>query len=70
MAPEEMGDYFREFFLRKEDCKFHNCLHIDEPKCAVKAAVASGEIAASRYKSYVQMMAGDESQYRTDFWDV
>lgn len=70
MEPVEMGDYFREFFLRKEDCKFHNCLHIDEPKCAVKAAVASGEIAASRYKSYVQMMAGDELQYRTDFWDV
>lgn len=70
MAPEEMGDYFREFFQRKEDCKFNNCLHLDEPKCAVKAAVESGEIAASRYKSYVQMMAGDESQYRTDFWDV
>jgi len=70
MAPEEMGDYFREFFQRKEDCKFNNCLHLDEPKCAVKAAVESGEIAASRYKSYVQMMAGDESQYRTDFWDI
>ena len=70
MAPKEMGDYFREFFQRKEDCKFNNCLHLDEPKCAVKAAVESGEIAASRYKSYAQMMAGDESQYRTDFWDV
>ena len=70
MAPEEMGDYFREFFQRKEDCKFNNCLHLDEPKCAVKAAVESGEIAASRYKSDVQVMAGDEAQDRTDFWDV
>ena len=70
MGQEEIGDYFREFFERKENCKFNNCLHLEEPKCAIKAAVASGEIAASRYKSYAQIMAGDEAQYRTDFWDV
>ena len=70
MEQEEIGDYFREFFERKENCKFNNCLHLEEPKCAIKAAVASGDIAPSRYKSYAQIMAGDEAQYRTDFWDV
>ena len=69
MEQEEIGDYFREFFERKENCKFNNCLHLEEPKCAVKTAVESGEIAASRYKSYVQMLAGEDQHYRTDFWD-
>jgi ribosome biogenesis GTPase len=35
----------------------------------VKAAVEAGQIAASRYKSYVQMLAGEDQHYRTDFWD-
>jgi ribosome biogenesis GTPase len=62
-----LGDYFVEFFDRKSQCKFNDCLHIDEPKCAVKLAVASGDIAASRYKSYTQILAGEDQQYRTDF---
>jgi ribosome biogenesis GTPase len=69
MEAAEMGDYFREFFSIKDACKFNNCLHLEEPKCAVKAAVEAGQIAASRYKSYVQMLAGEEQHYRTDFWD-
>lgn len=69
MEKEEMGDYFREFFSMKDVCKFNNCLHLEEPKCAIKAALETGEIAASRYKSYVQMIEGDEQHYRTDFWD-
>jgi ribosome biogenesis GTPase len=69
MEKEEMGDYFREFFSMKDACKFNNCLHLEEPKCAIKAALETGEIAASRYKSYVQMIEGDEQHYRTDFWD-
>ena len=69
MEKEEMGDYFREFFSLKGTCKFNNCLHLEEPKCAIKAAVDAGEIASSRYKSYVQMIEGDEQHYRTDFWD-
>jgi ribosome biogenesis GTPase len=69
MEKEEMGDYFREFFSMKDACKFNNCLHLEEPKCAIKAALKTGEIAASRYKSYVQMIEGDEQHYRTDFWD-
>lgn len=66
MEKEEIGDFFPEFFERKPDCKFNNCLHIDEPKCAVKDAVEKGEIPYSRYKSYLQIIAGDEEHYRID----
>lgn len=67
MEKEEIGNYFPEFFALKQDCKFHNCLHIEEPKCAVKDALEAEKIAWSRYKSYLQIMAGeDEQQYRTD----
>ena len=69
MDKEEIGDYFPEFFALKQDCKFNNCIHIDEPKCAVKEALDNNEIAYSRYKSYVQIIEGDEEHYRTDNWD-
>ena len=59
----------QEFFELKSQCKFNDCLHIDEPKCAVKLAVESGDIASSRYKSYIQILAGDDQHYRTDFWE-
>lgn len=63
----ELGNYFPEFFERKQFCKFHNCLHLEEPKCAVKEALEKGEIPWSRYKSYLQIMAGeDDQQYRID----
>ncbi len=70
MENEEIGDYFREFFTLKGKCKFNNCLHLEEPKCAVKVAVEQGKIAASRYKSYTQILEGDDLHYRTDFWEV
>ncbi|MCF4102005.1 ribosome small subunit-dependent GTPase A [Gillisia sp. M10.2A] len=67
MEKEELGNYFPEFFAVKQDCKFHNCLHIEEPKCAVKEGLENGTIAWSRYKSYLQIMSGeDEQQYRVD----
>lgn len=67
IAKEELGNYFPEFFARKQDCKFYNCLHLEEPKCAVKEALEAGEIPWSRYKSYVQILKGeDDQQYRMD----
>ena len=65
---EELGSYFPEFFKMKQDCKFHNCLHLEEPKCAVKEALEEGEIAWSRYKSYLQILDGEEDNYRTDIY--
>ncbi|MEP2936796.1 MAG: ribosome small subunit-dependent GTPase A [Gilvibacter sp.] len=61
---DELSDYFPEFFALKQDCKFNNCLHLDEPKCAIKEALENEEIAWSRYKSYVTMIEGEEDTYR------
>ncbi|WP_047548020.1 ribosome small subunit-dependent GTPase A [Psychroserpens sp. Hel_I_66] len=69
MDKEEVGDYFPEFFELKQDCKFNNCLHIEEPKCAVKEALDKDDIAISRYRSYLQILEGEDEHYRTDHWD-
>ncbi|MCK5400377.1 MAG: ribosome small subunit-dependent GTPase A [Flavobacteriaceae bacterium] len=69
MDKEEVGDYFPEFFKLKKDCKYNNCLHVKEPKCAVKEALEKDEVAYSRYKSYLQILEGEEEHYRTDTWD-
>ena len=66
MEKDEIGDYFPEFFELKSQCRFNNCLHLDEPKCAVKAALDEDKIAWSRYRSYVQMVMGEEENYRVD----
>jgi ribosome small subunit-dependent GTPase A len=57
---EELTDYFPEFFALKHHCKFHNCLHTDEPQCAIKEALEEGTIDWSRYKSYLQILNGEE----------
>lgn len=64
----ELGDYFPEFFALKQNCKFNNCIHINEPKCAVKEALENDEVSWSRYKSYLQILEGEEENYRTDIW--
>jgi len=69
MDKYEIGDYFPEFFKLKINCKFNNCLHLDEPKCAVKKALEEGQVAWSRYKSYVQMVTGDDDNYRIDDYE-
>ena len=67
MEKEELGDYFPEFFALRAQCKFHNCLHLEEPQCAVKEALEKETVAWSRYKSYLQIIKGeDEQQYRMD----
>ncbi|GGZ73026.1 ribosome small subunit-dependent GTPase A [Algibacter mikhailovii] len=69
MDKEELGDYFPEIFKLKQDCKFNNCLHIKEPKCAVKKALDEDQITFSRYRSYLQILEGEDEHYRTDIWD-
>jgi len=63
---EEIGDFFPEIFALKQHCKFNNCLHTNEPNCAVKEAVDSEKIAFSRYRSYLQLLAGEDENYRID----
>ncbi|WP_339699337.1 ribosome small subunit-dependent GTPase A [uncultured Marixanthomonas sp.] len=65
---EELGDYFPEFFERKQECKFNNCLHVNEPQCAIKDALENQEIAWSRYKSYLQILEGEDDGYRKDIY--
>jgi ribosome biogenesis GTPase len=67
----ELGDYFPEFFALKQDCKFNNCIHTKEPHCAVKDALEEDKVSWSRYKSYLQILTGDEEKehFRTDIWD-
>lgn len=60
---EELSGYFTEFSVYKKDCKFNNCLHTNEPQCAVKKALEAGEIAQSRYHSYLQLLE-DDALYR------
>ncbi|RZW51189.1 MAG: ribosome small subunit-dependent GTPase A, partial [Flavobacteriaceae bacterium] len=69
MDDEEVGDFFPEFFKLKQDCKFNNCLHLHEPQCAVKKALDNDEVSFSRYRSYVQILEGEDENYRTDNFD-
>jgi ribosome biogenesis GTPase / thiamine phosphate phosphatase len=63
MEPEELSDYFVEMRALRSSCKFGGrCLHINEPKCAVIEAVNNGDIASSRYESYVSMVKGEDNR--------
>ena len=65
MEPEEISSYFKEIFRFSHDCRFNNCTHTHEPGCAVLKAVEEHYIAASRYQSYLSMLADkDENKYR------
>jgi ribosome biogenesis GTPase len=69
MDKYELGDYFTEFFKLKSQCKFNNCLHINEPNCAVKLALENGEVAPSRYKNYLSMLEQDDESFRVNHYD-
>lgn len=56
MEVAEISHYFPEIFRVSEQCRFGNCLHRNEPNCAVSAAVANGDIAESRYSSYISIL--------------
>jgi ribosome biogenesis GTPase len=62
---EHISHYFPEIRELLGQCRFHNCMHLNEPYCAVKLALEEGQIAASRYHSYLQLMEEDgNSPYR------
>lgn len=62
MEKGEISHYFPEMRAIMKNCKFNNCQHIKEPNCAVKGAVASGEIAESRYFNYLSMCQDDDEE--------
>ncbi|RZK12797.1 MAG: ribosome small subunit-dependent GTPase A [Flavobacterium sp.] len=69
MDPSEISGYFPEFFKLQDQCKFNNCLHKEEPHCAIKNALEKDEIAWSRYRSYLKILEGDDEHYRTDIYN-
>ncbi|OFY49031.1 MAG: ribosome small subunit-dependent GTPase A [Bacteroidetes bacterium GWF2_41_31] len=52
----ELGQRFPEFRKLMDDCRFNNCIHVDEPGCAVKAALAEGLVLPFRYTNYLHML--------------
>lgn len=63
MEPWEISHYFVEIFKVSENCQYNNCSHTHEPGCAVKTAVENGEIAKSRFISYLGLLETDD-KYR------
>lgn len=63
IEPDELDGYFPEFVPLIPQCAFSDCTHINEPDCAVRAAVERGTIAAHRYESYLRLRQELEDQY-------
>ncbi len=68
MKKEEVGHYFPEIRERMNQCKFNNCLHVNEPKCAVLQALQNGEISEERYHSYLGILNGEEMDWKE--WEI
>lgn len=62
ISKQEISHYFPEMRHRLNDCQFNNCLHVNEPGCAIKEAVINGEISENRYVSYVGIMESIEAK--------
>ncbi|MGB0390136.1 MAG: ribosome small subunit-dependent GTPase A [Salibacteraceae bacterium] len=60
MDKEHLAHYFIEMKNYLGDCKFNNCVHINEPGCAIKKALETGEISESRYNNYLMMFNDDD----------
>lgn len=68
MEQAEVSHYFPDIFACSSDCRFSNCLHLEEPNCAVVQAVESGQIALSRYESYLSILSDkDADKYRPEY---
>lgn len=65
MEATEISHYFVDIFAKSKDCRFSNCKHVNEPGCAVLAAVENQLISTSRYQSYISMLSDcDSGKYR------
>ena len=66
----DVKNYFPEFYKLINQCKFNDCMHINEPKCIIKKLVDEGKIALSRYENYLQILEDEKSSYRVDNFDA
>jgi ribosome biogenesis GTPase / thiamine phosphate phosphatase len=64
MERNEIWHFFPEIFRTAIECRFYNCLHVDEPGCAVRNAVDTGVIDPLRYRSYLNILEDDNRKYR------
>ncbi len=62
ISKQELSHYYPEMRARLNNCQFNNCLHVNEPDCAIKDAVANGEINEDRYVSYVNILDSIEKE--------
>ena len=67
LSEREVADNFREFFVLSKDCRFNNCLHRDEPGCAVKEAVDEERASEMRYINYLTILQEIEDQ---NYWEI
>ena len=61
---EELSHFFPEIFRASKLCRYHNCMHLHEPDCGVKAEVEKGTISEFRYINYLMMMEEEDGKYR------
>ncbi|MEO1437806.1 MAG: ribosome small subunit-dependent GTPase A [Bacteroidota bacterium] len=66
MDPMDIAHNFLEFFEKSKECKFADCKHINEPHCAVKAALETGELSMLRYHNYLKLIEESEEQ---NYWE-
>jgi ribosome biogenesis GTPase len=68
MKKEEIGHYFPEIRALLNECKFNNCIHVNEPHCAILKAVEVGRISDERYQSYLGILNGEEMDWKE--WEI
>jgi ribosome biogenesis GTPase len=64
MERNEIYHFFPEIFRMSGKCRYYNCLHLDEPGCAVRVAVEQNEINPLRYRSYLSILNDENTKYR------
>jgi len=62
IEPHELSHYFPEMKNLINDCRFNNCIHVEEPGCAVKAAVEENKISSERYINYLNILGTIENK--------
>jgi ribosome biogenesis GTPase len=67
MEKQDVAHNYQEFFEFSKNCKFNDCLHLNEPGCAVKKAIESGNIHELRYQSYMSILDEIENQ---KYWEI
>ena len=68
MKKEEIGHYFPEIRALLNECKFNNCIHVNEPNCSILKAVEEGRISDERYQSYLGILNGEEMDWKE--WEI